>query len=112
MGKNIGKKISKHVSGKCSQKFLNHNKQSTADTFKTVSKREIQKTAEATGDLTSRKIADAVAKSYDSRITKTSIHLPQNNSETVTNEHDKEIPKERYRSPEEIQKIIDNLRLI
>ena len=35
----------------------------------------------------------------------------QNNSETVTNEHDKEIPKERYISPEERQKIIDELRL-
>ena len=32
------------------------------------------------------------------------------NSETVTNENDKEIPKERYISPEERQKIIDNLR--
>ena len=32
------------------------------------------------------------------------------NSETVTNENDKEIPKERYISPEERKKIIDNLR--
>ena len=47
--------------------------------------------------------------------TQVSKHLQQNNSEnseTVTNEHDKEIPKERYISPEEIQKIIDDLRLI
>ena len=36
----------------------------------------------------------------------------QNNSETVINEHDKEIPKERYISPEERQKTIDDLRLI
>ena len=36
----------------------------------------------------------------------------QNHSETVTNEHDKEIPKERYISPEERQKIIDDIRLI
>ena len=33
-------------------------------------------------------------------------------SETVTNENDKEIPKERYISPEERQKIIDNLRSV
>ena len=33
-------------------------------------------------------------------------------SETVTNENDKEIPKERYISPEERQKTLDNLRLI
>ena len=38
-----------------------------------------------------------------------SKNSPQNNSETVTNERDKEIPKGRYISPEERQKIIDNL---
>ena len=36
----------------------------------------------------------------DSRIKKTLKKLQQNNSETVTNENDKEIPKERYISPE------------
>ena len=36
----------------------------------------------------------------------------QINSETVTNEDDKEIPKERSISPEERQRIIDDLRLI
>ena len=45
------------------------------------------------------------------RIKKVSRNSPQNNSETITNEHDKEIPKERYISPEERQKIIDDLRL-
>ena len=35
----------------------------------------------------------------------------QKKSETVANEHDKEIPKERYISPEERQKMIDELRL-
>ena len=35
----------------------------------------------------------------------------QNTSETVTNEHDKEIPKESYVSPEERREIIDELRL-
>ena len=38
--------------------------------------------------------------------------IPQlNNSETVTNEHDKEIAKETYIFPEERQKIFDDLRL-
>ena len=36
----------------------------------------------------------------------------QQNSETVTNENDKEIPKERYISLEERQNIIDNIRSI
>ena len=64
----------------------------------------IQKTAEATVDLIGNKIAE--------KITKVSKTPQQNNSETVTNEHDKEIPKERYISPEERQKIMDELRLI
>ena len=45
------------------------------------------------------------------KITKISKNSQQNNSETVTNEHDKEIPNERYISPEERQEIIDELRL-
>ena len=36
----------------------------------------------------------------------------KNNSETVTNENDKEILKEKYVSTEERQKIIDDLKLI
>ena len=41
---------------------------------------------------------------------KISKNSQQNNSETATNEHDKEIPKERYISPEERQEIIDELK--
>ena len=37
-------------------------------------------------------------------MTKLSKNSQQNNSETVTNEHDKEIPKEKYLSPEERQR--------
>ena len=54
--------------------------------------------------MISNKIANGIAK--------VSKNLPQNNSKAVTNEHDKEIPKERYISPEVRQKIIDDLRLI
>ena len=42
------------------------------------------------------------------KITKVSKNLQQNNS----NQYDKEMSKERYISPEERQKIIDNLRSI
>ena len=55
-------------------------------------------------NLIENKIADAVAKSYDCRITKVS-----KNPETVTNENDKEIPNERYISPQERGNNIDNL---
>ena len=54
--------------------------------------------------------------SWDENKSKVSKNSQKNNSETVTNENDKEIskeiPKERYMSPEERQKIIDNLRSI
>ena len=71
-----------------------------ANALKTSSKRLIQKTAEATGDLAGNKIMGV------------SRNLQQSNSETVTNKHDKEIPKERYICSEERQKTIDDLRLI
>ena len=45
------------------------------------------------------------------KILKVSKHSQQNNSETVTNENDKKILKERYVLPEEKQNIIDDLRL-
>ena len=102
--KNIAKIISKNVSGKYNQKLLDHVKQSATDALRTTSKRVIQKRAEATSDLIGNKIAN--------RITNVSRSSPQNNSKTITNEHDKEIPKERYISPKERQTIIDDLRLI
>ena len=56
-------------------------------------------------NLTDNKIAE--------RITKFFKNSKQNNSETVTNENDKEIPKKKiYKSEEERKKFIDNLRLI
>ena len=63
---------------------------------------EYQERTEATGDLIGNKIAE--------RITKFLKNSQQNSS--VINENGKEIPKERYISPEERQKTIDNLRLI
>ena len=96
VGKKIGKNISKNLSGKYCHRFLVHTKQSATDALKTASKRVIQKTAETAGDLIGNKIADAVGKSSDGKITKVSRNSQQNNSEAFTNENDKEIPKERY----------------
>ena len=64
----------------------------------------IPKIAEATGDLIGNKIAN--------RIMKVSKNLPQNNLETITNQHHKEMLKERCVSPEERSKTIDDLKLI
>ena len=89
------------MSGKCNKKLLDHAKQSaTENHFKTASKRAIQITAEATGDLIGNKIANVVAKSYDGKIMGASESPKQNSSEIFTNEHDKRLPKERYISPE------------
>ena len=67
--KNMGKNISKSLSGKHSpgtlamcQKLLHHAKQSPTDVIKTSSKRVIQKTVEATGDLNGNKIANRITK--------------------------------------------------
>ena len=57
------------------------------DALKTTSKKLIKKKAEVTGDLIGNKIANRIRK-----VSKTS---QQNSSETVTNEHDEEIRKER-----------------
>ena len=51
------------------------------------------------------KTADVLAKSYETELWK-----PQKiHNKIITSENDKEIPKERYVSPDERQKIIDNL---
>ena len=48
------------MSHKHSKKLLDSAKKSTTDAIKTASKRAIQKTAEATGDLIGNRIADEI----------------------------------------------------
>ena len=92
------------MTGKYSQKRLDHAYQSATDALKTTSKRVIRKAAGVTADLICNKIAN--------KITGLSKDSQQNNSQTVTNDDHKEIPKERYITLEERQKYIDDLRLI
>ena len=47
MGKNIGKNMSKSLSGKYSQNIFDHGRPSATDAIKSSSKRVIQKIAEA-----------------------------------------------------------------
>ena len=56
----FAKNMSKSLSNKYGQKFLDSAKKSTTDAIKTALKRAIQKTAEATGDLIGNKIADKI----------------------------------------------------
>ena len=55
LSKNISKNIIKCLSGKYSQKPLDHAKQFATDALKTSARRFVQKTAEATGDLIGNK---------------------------------------------------------
>ena len=75
------------MSGKYCQKRLDHAKKYATDAFETASKGVNQKTAEATGDLITNKIANKITKDYK--------NSEQSNSETVTNKKDKEIPKKK-----------------
>ena len=56
----FAKDMGKNLSNRYGQELLDSAKKCTTDAIKTASKREIQKTAEATGDLTGNKIADKI----------------------------------------------------
>ena len=66
--------MGKRLCNKYSQKLLDSAKKSTTDAIKTASKRAIQKTAEAAGDLIDNKIADKFT-----TISKNSSKALQNN---------------------------------
>ena len=99
----FAKNMGKSSSNKYGQKLLDSAKKSTTDAIKTPSKRAIQKTAEATGDLIGNKIADKITS-----VSKKSNYNNNNNNE------DAELAthKKRYISPEERKKIINKLRLV
>ena len=62
----FAKNIGKILSNKFGQKLLDSAKKSTTDTIKSASKRAIQKTAVATGDMIGNKIANKISVSKKS----------------------------------------------
>ena len=56
----FAKNMGKSLSNKYGPKLLDRAKTSTTDAIKTASKRANQKTVEATGDLTDKKISDKI----------------------------------------------------
>ena len=78
-------KVDKNMSNKYSQKLVHTAKKSATNAIKTTSKRAIQKTAEATGDLVGNKIADKI----------TSASKKSRNEEIQSHEVNNEISKER-----------------
>ena len=103
----FAKNMGKSLSNKYGQKLLDSAKKSTTNAIKTASKRAIQKTAEATGDLIGNKI--------DDRITSVSKKKPDKelyNNDDETENVEIASPKKRYISPEERKQIIEELRLV
>ena len=97
--KNMGThatKVAKNLSNKYGQELLDSAKKSTTDAIKITSKRAIQKTTEATGDLIGNKITDKITSVSKKKPVK---ELPNNGE---TKEEDVEITthKKRYISPE------------
>ena len=62
----FAKNIGKILSNKFGQKLLDSAKKSTTDTIKSASKRAIQKTAVASGDMIGNKIANKISVSKKS----------------------------------------------
>ena len=62
--------MKRNLSNKYGQKLLDSAKKSTTDAIKTNSKKAVQKTAEATGDLIGNKIADKITSVSKKKSTK------------------------------------------
>ena len=78
----FAKNMGKSLSNKYGQKFLDNVKKCRTDAIKIASKRAIQKTAEATGDLIGNKIFDKITRvSKKSAMELHSKKLPNNEIE-------------------------------
>ena len=92
----FAKKMGKSLSSKYG--LLDSAKKSASknDAIKAASKREIQKTAEATGDLIGNKTADKIAS-----VSKKKPDKVLNNNDDETEDIEIATPKKKYISPEE-----------
>ena len=95
--------MGKNLSNKYSQKLLDSAKKSSTDVIKTASKRDIQKAAEAAGDLIGNKIANKVTS-----VSKSPKELHSNELYLKTDKNEANIPKGRYISPEKYNKLLMN----
>ena len=98
--------VAKSMSNKYGKKIVDTTKKSATNAIKTASKRAIQKTTEATGDLICNKIAN--------KITSVSNKKSNNNDDDDDDDDDVKLTThtKRYISPEERQQIIDELKLV
>ena len=79
--------FAKSLSNKYGQKLLDSTKKSASEDIKTASKRAIQKTAEATGDLIGNKIADKTT-SLSQKSSSNNNNNVDENSELTTHKKD------------------------
>ena len=101
----FAKNMGKSLSNKYGQKLLDSAKKSTTDAIKTASKRAIQKTAEAAGDLIGNKTADKITSVSKKTFAK---ELPNDETEVDV---ERVTPQKRYISPEERKQTVQELRL-
>ena len=100
---NTAIKTGTNFNSKCGKK-LTDTAIKTGKDFATIAGRKIvYKSAEETGDLIGNKTADKIMAKPSKK---------SQNEEVQSNEVNNEIPKERYISPKERQKVIDELKLI
>ena len=79
--------FAKSLSNKYGQKLLDSTKKSATEDIKTASKRAIQKTAEATGDLIGNKIADKTTSASQKSSSNNNNNVDEN-SELTTHKKD------------------------
>ena len=99
----FAKNMGKSLTNKYSQTLLHSAEKSTTAVIKTASKTAIQKTAELTGDVIGNKIADkitSVSKKPSNDNTSEDVKLTTHKKRYI------------YIYPEEMQQIINELRLI
>ena len=99
--------FAKNLSNKYSRKLIDTAKKTATDALKTTSKRAIQNTAEATGDLIDNKIADKITS-----IPEKSVKKLHSNTDNETENAKLTTNTKRYISTKERQKIIDELSLV
>ena len=93
--------LGENLSNEYGQKLLDSARKSTTDAIKTTSKRVIQKTAKATGDLIGNKIADKITS-----VSKKCNNNNKNNEDVELTAH----KKDTYLQKKE--QIIEELRLV
>ena len=98
---NIAIKTGTNFNSKYGKKLADTAIKTGKDLATIAGKKIVHKSVEANGDLIGNKIADKI----------TSASKKSHNEEIQSDEVNNEIPKERYISPKERQKIIDELKL-